>query len=113
MGNDFDDLNRSLRRSMLRIEAESDQELAAFKEEYMGLTEEERTAYREWVKRHVAIQFCPNSVPIRSRALVQVYIPQGEEGDITAALSPSLLLKAIEAWDKGEMFRPDGWRDCG
>src|SRR5687767_1235311 len=67
-----DDINRHLKRAMLRIEAQSDQELGAFREEYMGLTKVERTAYRKWVEQHAAFELSPTSIPIYSRALIQV-----------------------------------------
>lgn len=86
-----------------------EQELPVFRTSYEELDPEDQELCRQWLRKVVDAGELPQ--PLQAFPLVKIdrrfYTAEGEEvGDGSAVLTPRVMLRAIEAWDKGETFTP-------
>lgn len=75
--------------------------------EYDSLTPEDRAQFREWVARVAEIED-----PMIPLAKSRIYlIPREMHDNPSVQISPKSLLRAIDAWDKGEEYLPSAIGD--
>lgn len=92
-----------------RVVQKFEQKLPVLRESYDELDADERARLREWLEKVVAAGDPP--VSVQMRPLVEIdrtfHTDEGEaieEG--VAQFSPQVMLRALETWDKGELFTP-------
>jgi hypothetical protein len=99
---------RWFRRHQAREQRRLDEQVADMRSFYASLPPEEKVGLREWLKRLIALwdEF-PYEAGLRLRIENDVYDKDGNVlrwGDFE--FSPFTILRAIEAWDKGDGFTP-------
>lgn len=86
--------------------ARLDQQLGSIKLLYESLPQEEKEQFRNWLMKLDA----PSKEKfawLRTSVKVSVSVPEALVGEEeTISLKPIVLLKAIEAWETGEVFSP-------
>jgi len=107
----IEQMDKSWRVGKARLTMKADQELQVLRSTYEGLSVEERAELRKWLIALSEVSAQTRYLPHEMSVLVQVdntvYDQEGEAvGGGTASLSPRVVLRAIEAWDKGEQFTP-------
>jgi hypothetical protein len=98
---------RKMRGVDSRLKAAIDESLLEFKAAYLELKpslkdEIKASLLRLWEVR----QGMPQTSPLSFSIELTVCLQTGEEEFFEAKLSPIGLLKAFEAWDRGELYAP-------
>ncbi len=104
---------KEFKRIFVREQIHSDNRLTDFRRYYEELPVEERTKARAWLEKLQAFEKEGFGLGLLLRINMQCEEcdEEGETIDFTDCTAPpSAMLRAIEAWDKGEPFTPNaGW----
>jgi hypothetical protein len=112
---DKDAFGRAMRLQGARIAATGDQQLQEFREVYTRCDADERAAFRQAAdlaqqSLDILRKLPANFLTVKIEVSNSITDPEtGEEVyDGGGKFAPKVLLKAFDAWDKGEEFAPGG-----
>ena len=91
---------------LIRGFAENDQLAAHIREEYQSYPEDIRIRFRQYVSTLADVA---NDGRLAPFGWVEVHLPVRSDVDgerVTVSVSPNMLVRAIAAWDKGEVYLP-------
>lgn len=89
--------------SVPRFVQSRDQDFAGIRDSYNRLLDEEKAEVRKWLETAKELKW-PFAM---GQFKFHIEIDRGPEGEIVVT-DPRSLLRAIDAWDSGEVFAPKG-----
>jgi HTH-type transcriptional regulator / antitoxin HigA len=97
-------IEKAFRRIGSQLVASLDRKLADIKSEYEILDKDERKELKRWLEAVIKAGQSKTSAHIDCR--VRMIIPEGPEDARSVSVSPSLFLRAVSAWERGNDFTP-------
>jgi hypothetical protein len=108
---DTDETKKRLRALAGKNEGQLDQRFTGIRSEYDELTAGERVKVRKWLEAVDAVAASTPDLTTIIQTKIEFLIQKGPDEVQALRVSPSSLLRAIEAWDKGETFTPKAMKD--